>query len=289
MTQRKPDWLKVKITGDQNTMHVNSMLRSLSLNTICTEANCPNKMECYKRKTAAFMILGTRCTRGCTFCNVTKGSPQIPDPLEPENLSSAVKELELDHVVITSVTRDDLPDGGAEQFCNVIKSIRENTPDVTIEVLIPDLNGNMEALNQIVLARPDILNHNVETVASLYPRIRPEADLNRSISLLQTVKRLDPSIATKSGLMVGLGESFDEVLHLLDLLYEAHCNIVTIGQYLAPSSHHTPVIEYIHPDVFEQYRLYGVKLGFDFIASGPLVRSSYHAEEALSHLVKLHK
>lgn len=279
---RKPDWLKVKIVGNENTNKVKNMIDRLGLNTVCTEANCPNKMECFERSTATFMILGTVCTRNCTFCNVTKGTTEPINSLEPQNISKAVQELSLKHVVITSVTRDDLPDGGAKHFSDVIKAIKETTPKVTIEVLIPDFKGDEASLRTVISAKPDIINHNVETVPSLYSKVRPMAQLERSLMLLQRVKELDATILTKSGMMVGLGETMEEVEQLLTNLKAVGCNIVTIGQYMAPSSSHTPVIEYIHPDIFKQYKSYAEALGFDYVASSPLVRSSYHADEAIN-------
>jgi lipoyl synthase len=279
---KKPDWLKVKITGDSSNREVQNILNKLSLNTVCKEANCPNKMECFQRKTATFMILGTVCTRNCTFCNVTKGETEIVDPQEPKNVAEAVKELNLRHVVVTSVTRDDLPDGGAQHFANVINEIRKLNPRVTIEVLIPDLKGNTVSLQKIISAKPHVINHNVETVSSLYKTVRPMAIYERSLELLKHVKELDNTIVTKSGIMVGLGETEEQVYKVLEDLKSVGCNLLTIGQYLAPSDKHTPVIEYVHPDIFKKYELRAIEMGFDHVASGPLVRSSYHADEAIN-------
>ena len=279
---RKPDWLKVKIEGDLNSADVLNVLKKFSLNTVCKEANCPNRMECYNRKTATFMILGKICTRNCTFCNVTKGSPEEVDPLEPLNVAKAVKELNLRHVVITSVTRDDLPDGGADHFAKTINEIKKLTPEVTIEVLIPDFKGDDSSLLKVIDAKPHVINHNVETIPRLYGRVRPMANYLRSLELLRNVKEKDNTILTKSGLMVGLGETFDEVVETLKDLRKYDCDILTIGQYLAPSSKHHPVIEYVHPDIFEKYKDIAYGLEFKYVASSPLVRSSYHADETLA-------
>lgn len=278
---KKPDWLKVKITGDSSNREVQNLLNRLSLNTVCKEANCPNKMECYQRKTATFMILGKVCTRNCTFCNVTKGETEFVDPNEPKNVAVAVNELKLRHVVITSVTRDDLPDGGSQHFADVITEVKSLNPRVTIEVLIPDFKGDNASLKKVVDAKPHVINHNVETVPALYYKIRPMAIYERSLDLLKEVKEIDPSILTKSGFMVGLGETEEEVLALLNDLRNSGCNLVTIGQYLAPSKEHTPVIEYVHPEVFKKYESAAKGMGFEHVASAPLVRSSYHADEAL--------
>lgn len=282
MYVKKPDWLKVKITGDSSNSEVQNILKKLSLNTVCKEANCPNKMECFQRKTATFMILGKVCTRNCTFCNVTKGTTEAVDPMEPKNVAEAVKALKLRHVVVTSVTRDDLPDGGAQHFADVICEIKNLNPSVTVEVLIPDFKGDKASLEKVVNAKPHVINHNVETVPSLYSKVRPMAIYKRSLELLKEVKELDSSILTKSGIMVGLGETQEEVFSLLEDLRNVDCNLLTIGQYLAPSSKHTPVIEYVHPDVFKKYEITAKEMGFDHVASSPLVRSSYHADEAIS-------
>lgn len=282
MYLKKPDWLKVKIEGDYNTADVRNVLTKFSLNTVCKEANCPNRMECYNRKTATFMILGKVCTRNCTFCNVTKGSPEEVNSQEPINVAKAVKELNLRHVVVTSVTRDDLPDGGAGHFADTIKEIKKLNPEVTIEVLIPDFKGDKSSLYKVVEAKPNIINHNVETVPRLYSKVRPMADYQRSLELLNEVKNMDSTILTKSGLMVGLGETYDEVIEVFKDLRKVDCDILTVGQYLSPSSKHHPVIEYVHPDVFKLYKDAAYGMGFKFVASSPLVRSSYHADEALA-------
>lgn len=281
MHMKKPEWLKVKVDLGTNLRQVKALTNTLSLNTVCQEANCPNRMECYNRRTATFMILGSICTRNCRFCNVTPGTPQCVDPEEPKHLAEAVKELGLKHAVVTSVTRDDLPDGGASHFAKVIKEIRKLTPNTTVEVLIPDLKGNWEALKIIVDAKPEILNHNVETVPSLYKTVRPQAIYNRSLELLEKVKEIDNKILTKSGFMLGLGETEEQIIDLLKDLRNIDCDIVTIGQYLRPSKEHLEVIEYVHPDTFDRYRDIGMDMGFKYIASSPLVRSSYNASKVL--------
>lgn len=277
----KPPWLRVKAhpTGDYE--YVRELLQTLKLNTVCDEAACPNRGECFGRKTATFMILGSVCSRGCTFCNVTKGNPVPVDESEPEHVAQAVEKLGLMHAVITSVTRDDLPDGGAGHFAAVVKAIRDLSPQVTIEVLIPDFQGDPDALQKVIDARPNIINHNVETVPALYPEVRPQANYCRSLKLLQRVKATGSGVYTKSGIMVGLGEKPEEVLSVLSDLRKVHCDFLTIGQYLAPSPGHHAVVEYVPPDRFKDYKEKAYAMGFAYVASAPLVRSSYMAEEAL--------
>ena len=283
--KEKPDWLKKKLNADRSKLsEIKVMLRSLRLHTVCEEARCPNIGECFASRTATFMILGNICTRNCRFCAVSKGIPGSPDPKEPENISHAVHLLQLRHAVITSVTRDDLNDGGASQFVDVVRELRKNCPDTTIELLIPDLNGNWKALERIVREHPDVLNHNIETVPSLYANVRPGATYERSNGLLRRVKEIDSSIITKSGIMVGLGEGEDEVKSVIDDLIGAGSRMLTIGQYLQPSHKHLPVVEYITPEQFERYRIFALERGFSFVASGPLVRSSYHAALGFSSL-----
>ncbi len=279
MYERKPEWLRVRIRGGEMSGSVHEVLKKYSLNTVCTEANCPNRMECYNKRTATFMILGKNCTRNCTFCNVTKKEPEVVDVNEPVNVAKAVEKLNLKHTVITSVTRDDLKDGGSAHFAEVIKEIRKLNKGITIEVLIPDFNGDEQALKNVVVAKPDVINHNVETAPSLYKKVRPMAIYKRSLELLANVKVMDNSILTKSGFMLGLGETEEDVIGILKDLRDVKCDIVTIGQYLAPSSKHHPIIEYIHPDIFKKYETIGLEMGFKHVASAPLVRSSYHAEE----------
>lgn len=279
--KRKPDWLRIDLNKGRSLDYVKDILRRFSLNTVCEEANCPNRMECFSKKTATFMILGSQCTRNCRFCNVTNGAPQPVDPEEAKNVAQAAAELGLKHVVITSVTRDDLPDGGARHFAEVIKAIKMLDGSMVVEVLIPDLRGSLVALETVVKAKPEILNHNVETVPRLYPEVRPTALYDRSLELLSRVKSIDSTVLTKSGIMVGLGEKEDEVLQVLKDLRSVGCDFLTIGQYLAPSKQHYPVVEYISPEVFKMYKEKALALGFSFVASAPLVRSSYNAAEML--------
>ncbi|MHC6180620.1 lipoyl synthase [Clostridium sp. JNZ X4-2] len=283
MKDRKPDWLKVKIRGGEISGEVKDILKKYSLNTVCREANCPNRMECFNNRTATFMILGKNCTRNCTFCNVTKARPEEVDEKEPFNVAQAVDKLQLKHTVITSVTRDDLEDGGASHFVRVIQEIKKLRKGVTIEVLIPDFKGDKMSLKKVVDAKPDVINHNVETAPGLYKEVRPMAVYERSLELLNRAKAMDSSILTKSGFMLGLGEKKEDIIQILKDLRKVNCDIVTIGQYLAPSLKHHPVVEYVHPGIFEEYRRIGLELGFKFVSSSPLVRSSYHAEEALKN------
>lgn len=278
---RKPEWLRIRVRNNGDISQVEGILQRLSLHTVCEEANCPNRMECFSRKTATFMILGRVCTRNCRFCNVEGGIPEPVDDDEPEHAADAVKELGLLHSVITSVTRDDLPDGGAGHFARTIRAIRDKCPGTIVEVLIPDFKGDKAALETVVKAAPDIINHNVETVPRLYRGVRPQARYERSLQVLKNVKSMNDKIYTKSGIMVGLGESRDEVIEVFKDLRDAGCDFLTVGQYLAPSEKHYPVKEYVHPDVFADYRQIALDVGFAYAASSPLVRSSYNASEAL--------
>ncbi|HKM01509.1 MAG TPA: lipoyl synthase [Sedimentibacter sp.] len=280
MARKLPEWLKVSYNKEA-VNEVNELMANLKLNTVCKEANCPNLGECYKKNTATFMILGSVCTRNCSFCNVTNGHAEIVDPHEPQNLAEAVMKLKLNHVVITSVTRDDLEDCGARHFANTIKAVRELNPNTTIEVLIPDLKGLPENLDIIINAKPDVINHNIETIKSLYKEVRPQANYERSLFVLEYVKKEAPSIFTKTGIMVGLGEKDEEVYELMDDCLNVNCDILTIGQYLRPSEEHIKMVEYVRPEKFEEYKKVGLEKGFSYIASSPLVRSSYKAEEAL--------
>ena len=280
--KRKPDWLRIDLNKGRSLNYVKEILSRFSLNTVCEEANCPNRMECFSKKTATFMILGSQCTRNCRFCNVTHGTPQPVDPEEPDKVAKAAAELELKHVVVTSVTRDDLPDGGARHFSRVIKAIKSLSSDTVVEVLIPDFRGSFAALETVVKAKPEVLNHNIETVPRLYPEVRPAAIYERSLELLSRVKSIDGSMLTKSGIMVGLGEKEEEVLRVFNDLRSAGCDFLTIGQYLAPSTGHYPVAEYISPEIFKMYKEKALSLGFSFVASAPLVRSSYNAAEMLT-------
>jgi lipoic acid synthetase len=277
----KPDWLRVRYSESPNRERVEEILRDLSLNTVCREANCPNIGECFSQKTATFMIMGICCTRDCRFCNVRSGPAQALNPNEPRDIAQAVKELGLKYAVITSVTRDDLPDGGAGHFTETIKEIRQKTPETAIEVLIPDFAGNINALKTVTDANPRVISHNMETVESLYVDVRPQAEYTRSLNLLRSIKELNPDIRTKSGFMLGLGETDDEVRQLMKDLREAGCDFLTIGQYLAPSPGHYPVKEYVTPQRFKEWGVAAKEQGFTFVASAPLVRSSYRAGEMI--------
>ena len=278
---RKPEWLRIKNIKDPKINMVEETIKNLKLNTVCREAKCLNYLECFSHKTATFMILGRNCTRNCRFCNVRHDLPQSVNPDEPENVAQGVKELELQYVVITSVTRDDLPDGGAGHFAKVIGAIREHSPDTAVEVLIPDFNGDISSLKTVVDVKPDVISHNMETVECLYGDVRPQAKYHRSLKVLKNIKLLNPSIRSKTGIMLGLGEKKEAVYELFDDLREVGCEFLTIGQYLAPSQKHFPIYEYITPDEFEKYGAVAKEKGFVFVASAPLVRSSYHAGEAL--------
>jgi lipoic acid synthetase len=275
---RKPEWLKIKINNNPDSFYVESILEKYNLNTVCREANCPNRIECFNSKTATFMILGKNCTRNCTFCNVTSSKPEDIDTEEPSKIVKAVDALGLEHVVITSVTRDDLEDGGAGHFAAVINALKSK--NVSIEVLIPDFKGDMTALKKVTDAKPDIINHNLETVPELYPEVRPGAEYEQSLNLLKKVKQIDKSIYTKSGIMLGLDEKDEEIIKVLLDLKNINCDFITIGQYLAPSKKHHPVIKYYHPKEFEYFKNTAIKLGIK-AAAGPFVRSSYKAKEML--------
>lgn len=286
---RKPKWLTSSKVGSKRACQVTKYLREYNLNTVCEDAKCPNRGECFDNGTATFMILGETCTRNCTFCAVDKTRNKLlpADINEPQAIAELSVKLGLKHLVVTTVTRDDLPDGGASQFVKVIHEVRKQcAKDVSIEVLISDLEGNLDALQTIVKAGPDVLNHNVETIARLYDSVRPMANYQQSLNVLKQAKKIDSEILTKSGFMVGLGESQDEVLELMRDLRQADVNIITIGQYLMPSRKHFQVVEYVHPDVFDFYRIEGERMGFDIVESSPLVRSSYHAEKARKLLRK---
>lgn len=280
---RKPEWLKKRVNTAALT-EMEKMLRSLNLHTVCEGANCPNRGECFKNKTATFMILGNICTRNCRFCDVCKGAPTPVDPEEPENVATAADKLGLKHTVVTSVTRDDLPDGGAAHFAETIRALKKRMPSSTVEVLIPDFQGSNDALQTVIDARPEIINHNIETVPSLYNTVRPMAKYDRSLELLQRVKQLTTGIYSKTGIMVGLGETKDEVLQVMDDLIGVGCELLTIGQYLQPSKDHLPIKEYITPEQFKEYKQIGLEKGFKYIASGPFVRSSYNAIEGMKEM-----
>ena len=265
---------------------MDGLLKGLSLETVCESAHCPNIGRCFTGGTATFLILGNVCSRHCTFCAVKKGHPTSVDKNEPRHLLEAVTKLGLDYIVITSVTRDDLPDGGAAQFAKTIKTLHENREDAIVEVLIPDFLDNESALRTVVEAWPEVINHNIETVARLYPEARPEANYRRSLGLLSRVKSLDPEIVTKSGLMLGLGETKAEIIGAMSDLREASCDLLTIGQYLSPSSHHHPVVRFISPEEFAEFADVGWEMGFGGIASAPLARSSFQANELYARAKK---
>jgi len=276
----KPDWLRVKAPQWERVGTVKEILRDLGLNTVCEEASCPNIGECFNAGTATFLIMGPACTRACPYCDIDfEKKPKALDPQEPENLAEAVRRMKLNHVVITSVNRDDLPDGGAAQFVACIEAVRCVSPQTTIEVLIPDLCGNWEALAQILAARPEVLNHNTETVPRLYRRVRPQGDYSRTLELLKRARELAPSVYTKSGIMVGLGETDEEVRQVMQDLRSVDCDILTIGQYLQPSPKHLPVQAFVTPEQFDAWRVAGEAMGFLQVVSSPLTRSSYHAEQ----------
>lgn len=284
----KPDWLRVKAPQWQRVGSVKEILRDLELNTVCEEASCPNIGECFNAGTATFLIMGPACTRACPYCDIDfEKKPQALDPTEPWRLAEAVSRLRLNHVVITSVNRDDLPDGGANQFVRCIAEVRQVSPQTTIEVLIPDLCGNWDALETIIQAQPEVLNHNTETVPRLYRRTRPQGDYQRSLELLRRARELAPWLYTKSGIMVGLGETDAEIKAVMEDLRQVDCDILTIGQYLQPTQKHLGVQEFITPEQFQAWQEFGESLGFLQVVSSPLTRSSYHAEQ-VQKLMKLY-
>ena len=276
---RKPPWLKVKAPGGARYRHLESLMRKQGLHTVCEEANCPNIGECWERGTATFMILGDVCTRRCGFCNVKSGVPGVLDRAEPFRVAFAVERMGLRHCVVTSVDRDDLPDGGAGIFADTIRAIRRRAPACAVEVLTPDFRGQEMPLARVIDARPDVFNHNVETVPRLYPLARRGSDFMRSCRVLRNAKQMDASVVTKSGLMVGLGETAEEMLQAFALLREEDVQVLTVGQYLRPSESHLPVVRYWRPDEFAELERKAYEMGFESVASGPLVRSSYHADE----------
>ena len=276
--ERKPDWIRVKAPTGAEFNETRRLMRDLNLNTVCEEAACPNIGECWTKKHATVMILGDVCTRACAFCNVKTGMPRAVDPLEPEHVAIAAAKMGLEHIVITSVDRDDLPDGGASQFVKVIEALRRNTPNTTIEILTPDFRNKAQAaIEAIVTARPDVYNHNLETVPRLYPTIRPGARYYASLRLLETVKRHDPSIFTKSGVMLGLGEERMEVHQVMDDMRSADIDFLTMGQYLQPTPKHAKVMDFVTPSAFDAYAAIARAKGFLLVAASPLTRSSYHA------------
>jgi lipoic acid synthetase len=276
---QKPKWLRRQLPTGSDYEKVKGMISGDRLHTVCQEAKCPNMWECFSQQTATFLIMGSRCTRNCRFCSVLSGPLEPPDPEEPARVADVAHRMGLKYVVVTSVTRDDIPDGGASLFAHTIAEIRSRMADACVEVLIPDFQGSKDALHRVLKARPDVLNHNIETVPRLYPRVRPQAQYRRSLDILRWAHEYDPALPTKSGLMLGLGEEQAEVENTLADLRAAGCRILTLGQYLQPSKNHLSVERFIPPDEFEEWRKKAVKIGFKEVASGPFVRSSYHAKE----------
>ena len=272
-----PDWLRKPLPANGEAIRTAETLDNLRLSTVCRSAKCPNLTECFSRKVATFMILGDICTRNCVFCGIDKGKPHSVDADEPRRVANASKELRLKHIVVTSVTRDDIPDGGASHFAETINQIRKQLPDSTIEVLVPDFKGEKSFIDIVLDASPDIFNHNIETVPKLYPLVRPEADYQRSLGILKYVKNARPQISIKSGLMLGLGESDKEVIQVMKDLREADCEMLTIGQYLQPGKGNLPVAEFVEPERFKKYETLALSMGFRSVFCGPFVRSSYHA------------
>lgn len=280
----KPPWLKRRLPVGPEFERTRKRLRAGKLHTVCQEAHCPNIFECFSQHTATFLILGDRCTRDCTFCAVQKGPQGPPDADEPRRVAAAAMEMGLRYVVVTSVTRDDLEDGGAGHFAHTIRALRESIDQVCIEVLIPDFQGSEKALQTVLDAKPDVLNHNIETVPSLYPEVRPQADYPQSLELLQRASNYAPDIPTKSGLMLGLGEDRQELRQTLVDLHTSGCRILTLGQYLQPSTDHHPVRRFVPPEEFDQWRQIALEIGFAEVSSGPFVRSSYHAKDVFQKL-----
>jgi lipoic acid synthetase len=281
--ERKPDWLKVRAPGSPGYLRLRGLMRELGLHTVCEEAQCPNIGECWHHGTATFMIMGDVCTRACAYCNVTHGAPRALDPEEPDRLARAVEAMALAYVVVTSVDRDDLADFGAGAFAATVRAIKARRPECRVEVLIPDFQGDERALGIVLDARPDVLNHNIETVPRLYRMARPGGRYPRAIELLDRARRRAPDIPTKTGLMVGLGETMDEVVEVLRDLRTVDCQILTVGQYLRPSLAHLPMARYYTPEEFREIKRIALDLGFGHVESGPLVRSSYHAHEQADH------
>ena len=285
---KKPQWLKIRLQSNEESAEVERIVREHSLHTICSSGLCPNKAECWRRRTATFMILGDICTRGCRFCATKTGIPLAPDASEPEKVAESVRLMGLRHVVVTSVTRDDLPDGGAQHWAATVEAIRRKNPDATIELLIPDLDARADLIEIVAASKPDIIGHNIETVERLTPLVRARAKYRTSMQTLEIISRKSGAVS-KSGLMVGLGESDDEVLQTLRDLRDVGVEIVTLGQYLRPSLEHYPVAAYITPEKFEWYRLQALEMGFSYCASAPMVRSSYLADAALESVKRLRK
>lgn len=279
VTRKKPEWLRIAKPDREKIKEVTEILRKLKLHTVCEESMCPNIGKCFAKKTATFLIMGDVCTRNCKFCDIKHGKPEPLDEKEVENVVKAVKNLKLKHVVITSVTRDDLTDGGAGHFAKITRKLKEYDPKLIIELLIPDFKGKYEAIETVVKSEPNIINHNVEVVPRLYREVTPQADYKRSLKVLKTVKEINPKIYTKSGLMVGLGEKKEEVIEVMRDLREVGCEILTIGQYLKPPSSTLEIKEYVPPSRFKEYEKIGYEMGFKYVASAPFVRSSFNAAE----------
>ncbi|MFK8067025.1 MAG: lipoyl synthase [Gammaproteobacteria bacterium] len=276
---RKPAWIKAKAPTDPNVLRIKNLIKEKKLNTVCEEASCPNLGECFAHGTATFMIMGELCTRRCPFCDVAHGRPQPLDQNEPQNLADAIETMELNYVVITSVDRDDLRDGGGEHFANCINKIRQQNAEIKIEILVPDFRGRMKkALDNLEQGLPDVFNHNLETIPRLYKQVRPGADYQWSLDLIKEFKNRHSTVPTKSGLMLGLGETLNEVKDVLRDLKDHNCDMITLGQYLQPTRYHLPVERFVTPEEFDQLQQFGIELGFDNIASAPMVRSSYHAD-----------
>lgn len=285
---KKPEWIRVKGVDERVLNEMKALLDRYHLHTVCESAVCPNMGSCFKAGTATFMILGNICTRNCAFCGVDTGKPLDTDPAEPENVARASRDLSLKHVVITSVTRDDLPDGGAGQFAKTIAAINRILPDATTDVLIPDLKASIDNLKIVIDARPDILAHNLETVPRLYLTMRQGASYENSLQVLANSKKLNPAVCTKSGIMLGVGEKRDEIINVMRDLRSVDCDFLTLGQYLRPAAENLEVTEFITPEAFEEYRVLGYEMGFRYVASSPFVRSSFHAEEALNAIGHSH-
>ena len=273
---RRPHWLKVHLTGKGDYRHVRDVIQQASLNTVCASARCPNIGECWARRTATFLIMGNICTRNCRFCAIESGRPEALDPEEPLRVARAVRALKLKYAVVTSVTRDDLPEGGAQHFAETIRNIKKEQDRCRVEVLIPDFKGSTQALEQVLQTRPEVLNHNIETVPRLYKSVRPQADYSRSLAVLKNAKAM--GAVTKSGMMVGLGETSQEIVETMRDIRRVGCDIFTIGQYMQPSKDHLPIDRFVHPEEFARLRQLGIELGFRHVEAGPLVRSSYHAD-----------
>ena len=283
---KRPPWLKVKASWGEGYRRLKSLLADSDLHTVCQEANCPNVNHCFENRTATLLISGNICTRGCRFCNIKRGTPLPVDSDEPKRVAVAVKKLGLEYAVITSVTRDDLSDGGASRFSQTVQEIRNLVPNCKVELLIPDFLGSFKSLKMVLDQKPDVLNHNLETVKRLYPQVRRGADYQRSLNLLRMAKNYDQNLITKSGIILGLGETWEEIINLMRDLRNVGCDLLTIGQYLSPSREHLPVVKYYHPDEFVELKSIGERMGFFHVESGPLVRSSYQAHKQMKNISK---